>query len=141
MDKINGVQHNTLYVVHVIVNYVQRVLLMTSFFRNLGCRSKMICCPTLIAGLVFLILFIVFLARRKKFHRIQNRVNALKDKANSWDESEIIEFDSGTKILEVDFNEMTGAFLQNQSLCHDDMCYFIFMKQNLSHKRKAYFIC
>lgn len=85
----------------------------------------MFCCPTLIGGLVLFIIFIVFLAKRKKSLRIQNRVNTLKDKANSWDESEVIKFDPRTKILEDDFNEMTGTFLENHSkLCHDDCVSF-----------------
>ena len=76
----------------------------------------MFCWPTLIGGLVLFIIFIVFLAKRKKSLRIQNRVNTLKDKANSWDESEVIKFDPRTKILEDDFNEMTGTFLEDHSI-------------------------
>ena len=77
---------------------------------------SLFCFPTLIGGLVLFIIFIVCLAKRKKSLRIQKRVNALKDKANSWDVSEVIEFDPRTKILEADFNEMIGTFLWNYSV-------------------------
>ena len=80
---------------------------------SLGYLSEMVCCSTLVGGFLLLIIFIVLLAKRRKSLRLKNRVDALKDKENSWDKSEIIEFDPRTKMLEVDFNEMTGTFLWN----------------------------
>ena len=71
----------------------------------------MLCCPTLLGGLVLLIVFMVFLVQRKKSLRLKSRVNALKDKANSWDDTEITEFDPRTKIREDDFNDMTGIIM------------------------------
>ena len=76
----------------------------------------MFCCPSLIGGLVLLIVFLVFLAQSKKSRRLKNSVSALRDKANSWDDTEITDFDPRTKIREEDFNDMTGIILSSMKV-------------------------
>ena len=78
-----------------------------------GRRSRMFCCSTLIGGCFLLIIFIFFLAKKKKSLQLQSRCNALKDKANSWDDTEITEFDPRTKICEEDFTEMIGKNIRS----------------------------
>ena len=79
----------------------------------------MLCCPTLIGGLVLLVLFIVFLVKKKKSLRLQSCVNAVKDKANSWEDTEINEFDPRTKMLDSDFDEMKGKLHKRKDI---EMC-------------------
>ncbi|KAL5261176.1 hypothetical protein ACHWQZ_G007025 [Mnemiopsis leidyi] len=67
----------------------------------------MFCCATVIGGIAFILFFIGILAKKRKSSRLQARVNTLKDKANSWEDNEIEDFDPKNVLKETDFNIMT----------------------------------
>ena len=71
----------------------------------------MFCCATVIGGIAFILFFIGILAKKRKSSRLQARVNTLKDKANSWEDNEIEDFDPKNVLKETDFNIMTGKYL------------------------------
>ena len=72
--------------------------------------QAMFCCGTLFGGIAFIILFAAILAKKRKSSRLESCVNALRDKANSWKENEIKEFDPKDALNEVDFDLMIGKY-------------------------------
>ena len=42
--------------------------------------------------------------------KVRSRINELKEKANSWEETEVNEFDPKGALLDSDYNDMIGMF-------------------------------
>ena len=94
----------------------------------MSAQEAMFFCSTLIGGFVLLIVFLVFLRKRKSSQKLKSRISYLRDKANAWEDTEIVEFDPGSALLDSDFNEMIGGCVKFKLCIIGPLNFKVFLK-------------
>ena len=58
--------------------------------------------------------------------KVRSRINELKEKANSWEETEVNVFDPKDALLDSDYNDMIGMFDVSNSGAMQNVLRFYF---------------